>query len=110
MMARMGFEVDQMQAQLTSAQRARQTLQDEVVSLTGAARLVAEAHRLGVPVSPLVLARPTVPGAATAPTPAPRPSVWERVQAAVSNWIARIRGVQGGRQPALGRSVHQSRT
>ena len=109
MMARMGFEVDQMQAQLTSAQRARQALQDEVVSLTGAARLASEAHRLGVPVSPLVLARPAPPGA-PAPAAAPRTSVWERVRAAVSSWIARIRGVQGGRQPAPDRSVHQSRT
>lgn len=109
MMARLGFQVDQMQSQLTSAQRARQELQDQVVSLTSAARLAAEAHRLGVPLSPLVLTRPPVVQAAAAPAPSAGPSVWSRLRALVSGWIARVRGIQGGPR-APQRSAHRVRT
>lgn len=111
MMARVGFQVDQMQSQLTSAQRARQVLQDQVVSLTGAARLASEAHRLGVPLSPLVLTRPAVAEAAPArPAAGSGPGIWGRLRAVVSSWLGRIRGVQGGRPPATRRSVHRART
>ncbi|MDA8200699.1 MAG: hypothetical protein M0Z54_14960 [Thermaerobacter sp.] len=111
MMARVGFQVDQMQSQLTSAQRARQVLQDQVVTLTGAARLAAEAHRLGVPLSPLVLTRPAAAEPAAARPPVrPGPSIWHRLGAVVSSWLERIRGVQGGHPPASRRSVHRART
>ena len=109
MMARVGFQVDQMQSQLTSAQRARQVLQDQVVSLTGAARLASAAHRLGVPLTPLVLTRPAV-AAAARPAAGPGPSIWARLRAVVSSWLGRIRGVQGGRPAAPRRSVHRART
>lgn len=113
MLARTGFQVDQLQSQLTSAQRARQALQDQVVSLTSTPHLAYEAQRLGVPLTPLVLTRPPSPGAlpAAARPPARRASsLWSRVAGTLSAWLAKIRGVQAGHGATAGRSGHRART
>jgi hypothetical protein len=107
--ARAGFQVDALQAQLTTAQRHRQALEDQVVSLTTASRLAADAKQLGVPLSAVVLAGPqSTAGHPQTGAQASR-GIWATLRARVSGWLSAIRGLERGGSSGRG-SVHRGGT
>ncbi len=92
MMASEGFRVDALQQELTTAQRQQQRLAGLLASATTITRLNQDATRLGVPLSPLVVADPAPARLA----PAPRRGALASLMARIGLFWSRVKRLEAG--------------
>jgi hypothetical protein len=93
-----GYEVDAMQAHLTTLTRQEQDLAGQVAVATSPAALAAAAHRLHVTLAPVVVAGAAVRPHPAAPAQVSAPSrwgtVWGRLVDQFRQWLSRLHRVE----------------